>query len=84
MDSPLGGNPLIERTVPTATHWGMINAQVRGGRFVRATAFAHDPLPTPMIQAFPDRVYSNTRMRQPAVRKSFLEKGAQAGGDGRG
>lgn len=81
---PVGGNLLDEYTVPTATHWGMIDAHVRGGRFVGATGFANDAHPTPMIQAFADRVYSDSRVRQPAVRKSFLAKGAKAGGKGRG
>ena len=78
------GNVLNESSVPSATHWGMINAHVRGKKFTRATAFAGDAYPTPMIQAFSDRVYSTSRVQQPAVRRSFLEKGAKAGGKGRG
>ena len=79
-----GGNPLIETAVPTATHWGMIQGHVQGGRFVHATAFAGDAHPTPMIEAFADRVYSESRVRFPSVRKGFLEHGAAGGGAGRG
>ena len=78
-----GINPL-QMTVPTATHWGMIDATVRNGRFIKAEGFAGDKHPTPMIQAFVDRVYSTSRVRYPAVRKSYLEHGASAGGEGRG
>ncbi len=81
---PVGGNLLEQKVVPTASHWGMINAHVEGGRFTRATAFAKDRHPTPMIQACADRVYAPSRVRYPAVRRSFLEKGYKAGGKGRG
>ncbi|TAM92496.1 molybdopterin guanine dinucleotide-containing S/N-oxide reductase [bacterium] len=79
-----GGNPLIESTIPTATHWGMIEASVQGGRFVRAAGFSGDAHPTPMIEAFADGVYAQSRVQYPVVRKSFLKSGARAGGQGRG
>ena len=79
-----GGNPLIAGTIPTATHWGMVEAAVQGGRFVRATPFSGDAHPTPMIDAFADGVYAKSRVQYPSVRKSFLKSGAAAGGEERG
>lgn len=81
---PPGGNQLAEATISTATHWGMIEARIKGGRFVSATPFAKDLYPSPMIQAFSDRVYSESRIKYPSVRRSFLEHGFRAGGAGRG
>lgn len=65
-----------EKTILTATHWGIITAVTRGGRFVEAQPFAKDPAPTKMIQALPDQVYSRSRVAYPMVRKGFLKDGA--------
>jgi trimethylamine-N-oxide reductase (cytochrome c) len=67
---------LEQRTVPTATHWGMISAVAGGGRLTRALPSSKDPAPTPMIEAFPDQVHSRTRVAYPMVRKGFLKDGA--------
>jgi trimethylamine-N-oxide reductase (cytochrome c) len=72
------------RAVLTATHWGMISATTQGSRFVRALPFAKDPAPTKMIQAFPDQVYSRTRIAYPMVRKGFLKDGAKGDNSLRG
>ena len=64
------------QTISTATHWGMISALTQGGRFVKALPSSKDPAPSPMIAAFPDRVYSRTRVAYPMVRKGFLKNGA--------
>jgi len=61
----------------TATHWGAFQAEVNDGKFIRAKPFADD-FPIPMLEALSDRVYSNSRIKYPMVRKSFLEKGAKA------
>ena len=79
-----GVDPSATTTIPTASHWGMLEATVRDGRFVDVAGFKGDAHPTPMIKAFVDRVYAKDRVRQPAVRKSFLQSGFHAGGDGRG
>ncbi|MDE2166667.1 MAG: trimethylamine-N-oxide reductase TorA [Alphaproteobacteria bacterium] len=68
-----------EKTVLTATHWGIVEAVTHGGRLVKTVPFAKDPAPTPMITAFPDRVHARTRVRYPMVRGGFLKHGA--GGD---
>ncbi len=67
---------LEQRTVSTATHWGMISAVTGGGRLTKVLPSSKDPAPTRMIEAFPDQVHSRTRIAHPMVRKGFLEKGA--------
>lgn len=62
-----------EGTVLTATHWGMVRAVVRDGRLVKVLPFEKDRSPTKMITAFPDRVYSKSRIAHPMVRKGFLD-----------
>jgi trimethylamine-N-oxide reductase (cytochrome c) len=65
-----------EKTVLTASHWGVVEAVTRGGKLVQVRPFAKDASPTKMIKAFPDRVYSTSRIAHPMVRKSFLKNGA--------
>lgn len=76
MTSPAAAAAVEQRTVLTATHWGIVEAVTQGGRFVKALPFAKDPAPTKMISAFPDRVYSRSRVAYPMVRKDFLKNGA--------
>jgi len=82
--SDAGINPASDAVVPTATHWGMIQATVSGGKFVQAAGFKGDAHPTQMIKAFVDRVYAQDRVQYPSVRKGFLKNGARGGGQGRG
>lgn len=63
-----------EKTILTATHWGMVRAVVQSGRLLRVEPFEKDPHPTKMLTAFHSRVYSPTRIAHPAVRKGFLDK----------
>ncbi len=62
----------------TATHWGGGVSAIEGGRFVETTPFAHDPFPSPALQAFPSRVYSAARVRYPMVRASYLSDGIKS------
>ncbi len=66
------------------SHWGAYTAVVEQGRLVRCEPFARDPLPSPMLSAIPDMVYSPLRIARPAVRQSYLRKRSKAGGAGRG
>jgi trimethylamine-N-oxide reductase (cytochrome c) len=65
-----------QKTVLTATHWGIVEAVTENGRLVKTLPFAKDPAPTKMISAFPDRVYSRSRVAYPMVRRGFLKNGA--------
>ena len=69
----------------TATHWGIIRAHVEAGRLSRVEPFDKDSAaPSPVIQAFMDRVYSPTRVKYPMVRKDFLKNGAKSDRSERG
>ena len=72
--------PLLDSTSRlTATHWGIIRAYVEAGRLARVQPFAKDAhSPSPVIQAFADRVYTPDRVKYPMVRKGFLESGAKS------
>jgi len=63
----------------TATHWGIIEAFVESGRLTRVKPFSKDAAsPSPVIQAFSDRVYNRTRVKYPMVREGFLKDGANS------
>ena len=69
---------------PVAHHWGRGLAEVRGGELVGVRAPHDDPDPSPINGNIAEAVRGRARIGRPHVRKSFLEKGAAAGGEGRG
>lgn len=71
------------RRFPHLAHWGAFTAVVEDGRLVRCEPFAHDPLPSPMLGAIPEMVYSPLRIARPAVREGWLEN-RKSGGACRG
>ena len=75
-------------TTPTryrhAAHWGAFNALVEDGRLVGVEPFERDSHPSPIIDSIPDGLYSDTRIRQPAIRKSYYHDGPGAPTEGRG
>ena len=60
------------------SHWGAFLAEVEDGRIVGVRPFAHDPDPSPLIQAMPAAVHSPTRIAQPMVREGWLANGPGA------
>ncbi len=77
--------PLPSVAKPTvATHWGVYRARMEGGQAVALEPYEGDPDPSPIGSAMLGARLSAARILRPAVRKSFLEKGHKAGGDGRG
>jgi trimethylamine-N-oxide reductase (cytochrome c) len=69
----------------TATHWGIIKAFVESGRLTRVEPYGKDAFsPSPVIQAFPDRVYTRNRVKYPMVREGFLKDGAKSDTSQRG
>src|SRR3954467_1270200 len=87
-DGPASGVPGMTpspATFPTtATHWGTYRGEVRDGRLVALHPFEGDPDPSPIARNVPASLDHPARIRRPAVRRSFLEKGHAAGGEGRG
>ena len=40
--------------------------------------FERDPDPSPLIEAFPEAVYSKTRVMRPMVREGYLARGPES------
>ncbi|HHK75260.1 MAG TPA: trimethylamine-N-oxide reductase TorA, partial [Rhizobiales bacterium] len=78
--------PLLEASSRmTATHWGIIKAFVESGRLTRVEPYGKDAFsPSPVIQAFSDRVYTRDRVKYPMVREGFLKDGAKSDTSERG
>ena len=72
------------RRVPTATHWGAVEAIVEAGRVVGVAPFAADADPSPIIAGLAGAVHHPTRVRRPAVRASWLADGPAGRRAGRG
>ncbi|MDP6787259.1 MAG: molybdopterin guanine dinucleotide-containing S/N-oxide reductase [Rhodospirillales bacterium] len=67
-----------------SSHWGAFTAEVEDGRLVGVRPFAHDSQSSALIDAMPDAVHDQSRVRAPMVRQGYLRHGADAGGAGRG
>jgi biotin/methionine sulfoxide reductase len=66
---------------PSLSHWGAFNAPVEDGRVVGCEPFAHDPAPSPMLDAIPAMVHSPLRIARPAVREGWKEGRPRTGAD---
>lgn len=65
--------------IPSASHFGAFYAHVRDGKIVDISSqLDSDANPTVMVKSLADRNSSNSRVKYPVVRKSYLE------GKGRG
>ncbi|CAM2923229.1 hypothetical protein HEBU111660_06695 [Helicobacter burdigaliensis] len=73
--SPLSAVGAINeiKHIPHATHFGPFIAKVKDGKFVDVLPSPHDKNPSVMIKSMIDRLYSDSRVKYPCVRKSFLE-----------
>ncbi|GAA9881031.1 hypothetical protein VN0666_12400 [Helicobacter pylori] len=60
-------------SIPHATHFGPFIAKVQNGAIKDIIPQKSDYNPTMMLKAMVDRVYSDSRVKYPCVRKSFLE-----------
>ncbi len=63
------------RRVLTHSHWGAFVAEVDDGRLVGVRPFEKDPYPSDLINAWPEMVYSKTRIARPMVREGYLRGG---------
>src|SRR2546423_840043 len=57
----------MTKLVRNHAHWGAFLAEVEDGRVVGVRPFEHDPDPSPMIQAVPAAVHSQTGSAQPVT-----------------
>jgi biotin/methionine sulfoxide reductase len=71
-------------TIPTGSHWGMYEVDVADGRIVGVRPSPLDPDPPPHVHTLPDTVDHPSRVRFPAVRQSYLQKGPGANRTARG
>jgi len=60
---------------PHGSLWGSFDAIVADGRLVGTEPFVRDAAPSPLIEAIPDAVHSDTRIDRPYVRAGWLEDG---------
>ncbi|MEJ4045425.1 molybdopterin guanine dinucleotide-containing S/N-oxide reductase [Erwinia sp. SLM-02] len=58
---------------PHLAHWGAFSAVVENGKLLRCDPFFADQDPSPMLNTIPELVYSDKRIRQPMVRRSWLK-----------
>lgn len=61
------------KKVPHLAHWGAFSAVVEDGILRRCEPFFADQDPSPMLNTIPELVYSDKRIRQPMVRRSWLK-----------
>ncbi len=62
------------KTFRTATQWGVYDVEVQNGRLVAVHDVAQDPDPSPIGQALLDGVQHPLRVREPSIRRGWLEK----------
>ena len=73
----------MRRTLPHLSHWGAFQVTVDGDDVVAVDPHPDDPAPSPLIENFIDGTRNDTRVRRPAVRRGWLERGSGPDG-GRG
>ncbi len=69
---------------PHLADWGAFTAVVEDGKLIRCEPFASDPAPSAMLDSIAPLVYSDKRIRRPAVRRSWLQKREHSDGTLRG
>ena len=58
---------------PHVAHWGAFTAVVEDEKLLRCEPFFADRDPSKILNAIPELVYSDKRIRQPMVRRSWLK-----------
>lgn len=69
---------------PHLAHWGAFTAVVEDGKLLRSEPFASDSAPSAMLDSIVPLVYSDKRIRRPAVRRSWLQQRENSDGALRG
>jgi biotin/methionine sulfoxide reductase len=59
-----------------SAHWGAFEAEMKDGKVVGVRPFAKDGHPSPIIESMPEALYAKSRVKQPMIRKSWIEGGA--------
>lgn len=74
----------MDRDLLTSSHWGTYTVDVTEGRVTGLRAFADDPDPSPIGPGIVDVLDDPLRIKQPMVRKSWLDGGPGTRGETRG
>lgn len=67
-------SPIAQGTL-TANRWGIARATAENGRLTSLTPIPEDPAPSPLLDRLTALPHNPMRIRRPAVRKGYLEKG---------
>jgi biotin/methionine sulfoxide reductase len=70
--------------IRTSTHWGAYDVEVRDGKIVALHPFAGDPDPSPVGEGIPGALDTPARVREPMIRKGWLDKRHRSDTTGRG
>lgn len=70
--------------VLNSAHWGSFRAVVEDGALKNILPFERDAAPSPLLDGMVEAFSHPTRIRRPAIRKGWLERGAASDGAGRG
>jgi biotin/methionine sulfoxide reductase len=65
-------------TLPHLSHWGAFSVTVEDGRIVAITPHPDDPAPSPLLENFVDGTHHEARVRNPSIRKGWLDRGPGA------
>ena len=65
----------IKRSALTSSHWGAWVVETDGTRITAVHPYPADPAPNRINENIPGALYSDSRIRRPAVRASWLENG---------
>jgi biotin/methionine sulfoxide reductase len=60
---------------PTTSHWGAYRVQAEAGGEIVVTPHPDDPAPSPLLGNIAGALWHATRVRRPAVRRGWLERG---------
>ena len=67
----------------TSSHWGAGVVESDGNRITAVRPYPGDPAPNRINENIPGSLYSDSRIRRPAVRASWLEQGPEARAEAR-
>ncbi|MEX3010447.1 molybdopterin guanine dinucleotide-containing S/N-oxide reductase [Hoeflea sp. TYP-13] len=68
----------------TSAHWGTYRVEVRDGMIVALHPFEENPNPSPIGEGIVEALTDANRIRQPMIRRSWLEHGPGANSEQRG
>jgi len=65
----------MRQTLPHMSHWGAFRVTVENDTIVEVEGHPDDPAPSPLLANYLDGIRNDSRVRKPAVRKGWLDRG---------